>query len=172
MQKCVLANACLFVKLAYIVRTKWLEHIVVESVQITFQNSRTLKTEFLELPLNHCAERVNHSKQMLFFVNDQYRVYFVLVQYLFNLCDFGVGANLFGCTCHNVGHGEFEKAVLRVFHGSAYVAIGYDAHHLVVLGGDTKSQSAVTHVNNSLTKFHCWRYDGQVVDVHYIMRFG
>ena len=103
-----------------------------ESVQITFQNSRTLKTEFLEPPLNHCAERVNHSKQMLFFVNDQHRVYFVLVQYLFYLCDFGVGTNLFGRTCHDVGHGEFEKAaelwqevlVLNTNYEIAYNGIG------------------------------------------------
>ena len=108
------------------------------------------------------------AKQMVFSIDYEHRVNFVLVQYLFYFSNLRIRCHRLWGACHDVGYAEVEETVLRVLHGAAYVAVGNDAAHDAFLFCHAETKAAVAHVDHSLAKLHCGRDYGQVFRAHHV----
>ena len=86
--------------------------------------------------------------------------------------DFRVRADSLRVASHDVAHGVVEELGLPTLRGTTYVAIGNEAHDATIFYGDSQSQLALADEDDSLAEVHLWRYDGQVVLVHHVLRRG
>ena len=120
-------------------------------------------------PLNHGAERVYYSYQMLLFIHYKHTVDLVRMKdmlYLRNLC---FRRYHLRSARHDIPHGKLEELILRTLHGTTYVTIGDDAHNLIVYHSHAESESAVADMYHRLAKLHVRRDDRQIVRTHHVL---
>ena len=115
---------------------------------------------------------VHYAEEVTVGINYEQGVNLVSLLYALYVGDFRVRADGLRVASHDVAHGVVEELGLPALRGPSDVAIGNEAHDAPIFYGDSQSQLALADEDDGLAEVHLWRYDGQVVLVHHVLRRG
>ena len=120
----------------------------------------------------HHGKIVDYTHKVVRLVEHEQGVNLVSLLNALYVGDFRVRADSLRVASHDVAHGVVEELGLPALRGTTYVAIGNEAHDATIFYGDSQSQLALADEDDGLAEVHLWRYDGQVVLVHHVLRRG